>query len=73
MCHMTLMQHFHLETLFDLTLTLTFAYLKPILLCYLLHPLGSLMAEFGFAAVCSPVSVTIRQKVMILTADLTLI
>ena len=29
MCHTTLIKHFHLVTVFDLTLTLTFAYYKP--------------------------------------------
>ena len=31
-------------------------------MCYLLHPLGSLLAEFWLAAVISPVSVVDKAK-----------
>ena len=33
-----------------------------ILICYILHCLGSLLAEFGLAAVISPVSVADKAK-----------
>ena len=36
--------------------------LRPILLYYLLHPLGTLLTEFGFAAVISPVSLADKVK-----------
>ena len=35
---------------------------RPILIFYLLHPLGSLLAKFGFAAVISPVSEADKAK-----------
>ena len=61
MCRTTLIQHFHLVTLFDLTLTFTkykaHTYMSPF------HPLRSLLAQFGFAAVISPVSVADKAKI----------
>ena len=36
--------------------------IRSILICYLLNPLGSLLAEFGLAAVISPVSVADEAK-----------
>ena len=63
MCHTTVMQHFHLVTLIDLILASTFILtIRPILIRYLLLPLRSILAEFGFAAVISPVSVAHKAK-----------
>ena len=56
MCRTTDMQHFHLVTLFDLTLTLTFTYYKAHSYTQLSQPLRSLMAKFGFAAIIIHVS-----------------
>ena len=36
--------------------------IRSILICYLLHPLGSLLAKFGLAAVISPVPVADEAK-----------
>ena len=63
-------QYFYSVTLFDLTLTfadllpLTFALLsiRSILICYLLHRLGSLLAQFRLVAGISPVSVADKAK-----------
>ena len=61
-------------TLFDLTLTLLFSYIRSILICYLAHPLGSLLANFGLAALIGPVSVAdkARSEDFDIWADLTL-
>ena len=67
----TLVQYFQLVTLFVLTLTLTLTWYKTILIQYLLHPLGGILAMFWFAAVISPVWVGDKTKLMILTFDLT--
>ena len=36
--------------------------IRSILICYLFHHLGSLLAKFGFAAVISPVSGADKAK-----------
>ena len=66
MCRTTLKQHFDLVTLFDLTLTLVWPWpllsISSMLICYVLHCIGSLLAESGLAAVISPVSVADKAK-----------
>ena len=62
MCRKTLMQHFYLVTLFDRPWPWPLLSIEPILLCCLLRPTGGLLAEFGFAAIISPVSVADKAK-----------
>ena len=61
MCRAALIQHFHLVTLIDLTVALTFTY-EPILIWYIFHPIGRMLAKFWFAAFMSPVSVANKAK-----------
>ena len=60
MCRSALMKHFDLVTLFDPTLT--FNSIRPILICYLLHLLGSLSAKPELAAVISLFSTSDEAK-----------
>ena len=66
----SLMQHFHLVTLFDMTLTFTWHKTHAYTLCLKaytlpkgrLRPLEGLLAEFGVAAAICTVSVADRAK-----------
>ena len=62
MCYTTIMQHFHLVTLLDLTLPWPLLTMRPILSRYLLLPLKSLLTRFAFAAVTSRVVVADKTK-----------
>ena len=60
----------------DVDLGLYLAKYQYLLICYLLHPLGGLLAKFWFAAVINPVLADvepIRRKMTILTFDMTFI
>ena len=56
------MQHFHLVTLLDLTLTLTFTYFKAHAYMLPSSTPGKPFEKFGFAAVISPVTVADKAK-----------
>ena len=58
----TLMQHFPLVTLFDLTLTLNFTLYMVHTYMLPLSSLGSSYANVGFAAIISLVSVAQKAK-----------
>ena len=61
MCRMTVMQHFHLVTLLDLTLTLT--YHKAHIYTLPSSPLEKSFGKVWFRAVIRPVSVTDKAKI----------
>ena len=46
----------------DLNLDLYLVGIRPNLICYLLHPLGSILADVGFSDIISPVSVADKAK-----------
>ena len=76
MFHTTLVLHFHLATLFDLTLALILLSMKPILMCYLFRYLGRVLAAglslVDFAAATSSVVVADKAKMTILTFSMAL-